>query len=475
MAKFALLTFSFCVTLCFGPIAQRLEPPAHNRPVPGSNPGGPTFARVARGASDGAGKPRRRWPDCRIARSIADSQSQRFLSRAAQLRPRAPVRKRRGFFLFGAQLRLECTMNADLERLIALQQLDSTAHDAERRARRRTGAAEGARRASRGGAPARRAAKSSSPTTRTPAARSKKTSPCTRAASRSFATRRWRSRPTQNTTRCSRKSRSRRPRSRRSKTRSSSGCWRPTTLTAAVKQAETELATEQKTVDAERKALAAEHAELQGVARAGRGRARARSSRALDPQVLRDVRAGRQRRKASRSPRRATASARSATCGCGRRCSTPCGATKRSSSATAASASCTSSPHRRPAAAQSHRDRLPCSTPSPSPSRRSSPTSTAARGAIPGPAGYGVRIERPDGTLVEEFGEAIGVATNNVAEYRGLLAALEWARAHGSRSVHVRSDSLLLVQQMLGNYKVKNAGLQPLHARRGCSHTRSAA
>jgi ribonuclease HI len=82
----------------------------------------------------------------------------------------------------------------------------------------------------------------------------------------------------------------------------------------------------------------------------------------------------------------------------------------------------------------------------------------------PGPAGYGVRIERPDGALVEEFGGAIGTATNNVAEYRGLLAALEWANAHGEREVHVRSDSLLLVQQMLGNYRVKNAGLQPLYA-----------
>jgi ribonuclease HI len=83
----------------------------------------------------------------------------------------------------------------------------------------------------------------------------------------------------------------------------------------------------------------------------------------------------------------------------------------------------------------------------------------------PGPAGYGVRIEQKDGTLVEEFGEAIGVATNNVAEYRGLVAALEWARGKGVGVVHVRSDSLLLVQQMLGNYKVKNAGLQPLHAK----------
>jgi len=83
----------------------------------------------------------------------------------------------------------------------------------------------------------------------------------------------------------------------------------------------------------------------------------------------------------------------------------------------------------------------------------------------PGPAGFGVRIELADGTLVEEFAESIGIATNNVAEYRGLLAALEWAKRHGRRALHVRSDSLLLVQQMLGNYKVKNPGLQPLHAK----------
>jgi probable phosphoglycerate mutase len=83
----------------------------------------------------------------------------------------------------------------------------------------------------------------------------------------------------------------------------------------------------------------------------------------------------------------------------------------------------------------------------------------------PGPAGFGVRIETSDGTLIEEFSESIGVATNNVAEYRGLLAALEWARVHRVSAVHVRSDSLLLVQQMLGNYKVKHPGLQPLYAK----------
>jgi len=85
----------------------------------------------------------------------------------------------------------------------------------------------------------------------------------------------------------------------------------------------------------------------------------------------------------------------------------------------------------------------------------------------PGPAGFGVRIETPDEALVEELHESIGVATNNVAEYRGLLAALTWALEHGHRRLHVRSDSLLLVRQMRGEYRVKNPGLQALyrHAR----------
>jgi ribonuclease HI len=83
----------------------------------------------------------------------------------------------------------------------------------------------------------------------------------------------------------------------------------------------------------------------------------------------------------------------------------------------------------------------------------------------PGPAGYGVRVEDAAGALIEEFGDSIGVATNNVAEYRALIAGLEWARRNEQTDVLLRSDSLLLVQQMKGVYKVKNAGLQPLHAR----------
>ena len=80
----------------------------------------------------------------------------------------------------------------------------------------------------------------------------------------------------------------------------------------------------------------------------------------------------------------------------------------------------------------------------------------------PGPAGYGVRIEQEDGTVVE-LKQSLDLATNNVAEYAGLLAALAWAAQRGIRSLHIRSDSLLLVKQMRGEYRVKSAGLQPLH------------
>ncbi len=83
----------------------------------------------------------------------------------------------------------------------------------------------------------------------------------------------------------------------------------------------------------------------------------------------------------------------------------------------------------------------------------------------PGPAGYGVRVQRPDGTVLAELHGALGAATNNVAEYNGLLAALKWAVDHGERRVHIRADSELLVKQMRGEYKVKHPGLQPLYVR----------
>ena len=81
----------------------------------------------------------------------------------------------------------------------------------------------------------------------------------------------------------------------------------------------------------------------------------------------------------------------------------------------------------------------------------------------PGPAGYGVRIEDEHGTLINELNGFLGTSTNNVAEYNGLLAALRYAQENGHRVVHIKSDSELLVKQMRGEYKVKNAGLQPLY------------
>ena len=81
----------------------------------------------------------------------------------------------------------------------------------------------------------------------------------------------------------------------------------------------------------------------------------------------------------------------------------------------------------------------------------------------PGPAGYGVRIEGSDGTVAGELHGGLGIATNNVAEYNGLLAALQWAVDNDQRRVRIRADSELLVKQMRGEYKVKNAGLQPLY------------
>ncbi len=82
----------------------------------------------------------------------------------------------------------------------------------------------------------------------------------------------------------------------------------------------------------------------------------------------------------------------------------------------------------------------------------------------PGPAGYGVRVEDEQGRLVAELHQPLGIATNNVAEYNALLAALRYAVDRGQRVVHIRSDSELLVRQMRGEYRVRHAGLQLLVA-----------
>ena len=80
----------------------------------------------------------------------------------------------------------------------------------------------------------------------------------------------------------------------------------------------------------------------------------------------------------------------------------------------------------------------------------------------PGPAGYGVQIVDDSGQVVAELHQSLDHATNNIAEYQGLLAALAWALEQGLESLHIRSDSELLVRQLKGEYRVKNPGLQPL-------------
>src|SRR5688572_4765951 len=81
----------------------------------------------------------------------------------------------------------------------------------------------------------------------------------------------------------------------------------------------------------------------------------------------------------------------------------------------------------------------------------------------PGPAGWGGVVRDAAGRTVAELSGALAHATNNVAEYTGLVETLRWCHEQGATSVHIRSDSLLLVQQMRGVYKVKNDGLKPLY------------
>jgi probable phosphoglycerate mutase len=88
-------------------------------------------------------------------------------------------------------------------------------------------------------------------------------------------------------------------------------------------------------------------------------------------------------------------------------------------------------------------------------------TDGGARGN-PGPAAFGYVLEADNGVVLAAHGEAIGVATNNVAEYRALLAGLAKAVELGVDEVEVVSDSELLVKQMRGEYKVKNAALREL-------------
>ena len=88
-------------------------------------------------------------------------------------------------------------------------------------------------------------------------------------------------------------------------------------------------------------------------------------------------------------------------------------------------------------------------------------TDGGARGN-PGPAAYGYVLEAEDGHVLAAHGEAIGHATNNVAEYSGLVAGMAKAADLGVRELEVVSDSELLVKQMRGEYKVKNDALRLL-------------
>jgi ribonuclease HI len=83
----------------------------------------------------------------------------------------------------------------------------------------------------------------------------------------------------------------------------------------------------------------------------------------------------------------------------------------------------------------------------------------------PGPAASGAVLLDPNGDLVEEIGAYLGVATNNVAEWTALVLGLEAAAKRGIRRLAVRLDSELVVKQLRGEYRVKHAGLQPLHRR----------
>ena len=81
----------------------------------------------------------------------------------------------------------------------------------------------------------------------------------------------------------------------------------------------------------------------------------------------------------------------------------------------------------------------------------------------PGPAASAAVLIAPAGELLEEIGAYLGCATNNVAEWTALLLGLEAASKRGIRRLHVRLDSELVVKQLRGEYRVKHAGLQPLH------------
>ena len=105
---------------------------------------------------------------------------------------------------------------------------------------------------------------------------------------------------------------------------------------------------------------------------------------------------------------------------------------------------------------------MPCSTTKPADCVYAT-TDGAARGN-PGPAAYGVVFADAKGKVLDRLSEKIGRATNNVAEYRALIAALTYAKKKGWGALRVRTDSQLMARQIRGEYKVKHPDIKPLHA-----------
>jgi ribonuclease HI len=83
----------------------------------------------------------------------------------------------------------------------------------------------------------------------------------------------------------------------------------------------------------------------------------------------------------------------------------------------------------------------------------------------PGPAAIGVVVSTPDGVVIDELAERIGVATNNVAEYQAVLRGIERAAALGASQLELINDSELVARQLTGAYKVKHPAMKPLHER----------
>lgn len=108
--------------------------------------------------------------------------------------------------------------------------------------------------------------------------------------------------------------------------------------------------------------------------------------------------------------------------------------------------------------------RQPAFNPSPGTARERIAYIDGGSRGNPGPAGYGVVIQDGAGNTLDTLSQFIGKATNNVAEYRALLAALEYVLDHHCTRLQVYCDSELIVRQMQGRYRVQSPDLKPLHA-----------